>query len=154
MNVNNSAMRAAVIERYKSEIVQFMVLNPVLSKKQGTPDSVNITDFGKLLYELSRAGDSDSRQIIANVIAGRPDERLDHFVQAYCWIYGYDFSDHVAYYDRYGNCSYSEYYVALKNYLSTFDDYMADLPSDDEIPGGLFTLIKKYLKNFLKFLAS
>ena len=163
MNMNVTS-QATAIEKYKNDIIQFMVINPESAIKKGVPDSVNITDFGKLLYDLSKAGNIGSSEIIANLMAGRQDENLENFLQAYCYIYGYDFSYKAGSYDRYGNGSYGDYYAALKKYLSTFGDYLLDEPDDDTseddaseegTAGGGFTkYLRKRLKKFSKYFKS
>ena len=153
MNVG-STPGAIAIEKYKTEIIQYMIINPEPSNKQGVPDSVNITDIGKLLFDLSKAGSVGSREIIASIMAGRQDSNLENFLQAYCYVYGYDFSTATATYDRYGRGSRGNYYTALKKYLSTFGDYLLEEPDEDEIPMGFIKSIKKYLKRFARYLKS
>ena len=164
MNVSNNAssiartmpieLRTEAIEKFKSVILESMTAAPLAPQKQGEQDSVYITDIGKLLYELSNAGNVESKAIISSVIAGKPDNNLDSFMQAYCYIYGYDYSNKFVTYDRYGNGTYGEYYEALKKYLSTFGEYMLDEPEEDEVPGNLAKSFKKYLKKITKYLKS
>jgi hypothetical protein len=153
MNVN-VATRSTAIDKYKNEIIQFMIINPETALKQGTRDSVLITDIGKLLYDLSKAGYSDSREIISNVLAGRQDDNLENFLTAYCYIYGYDFTKGTVSYDRYGNSSYSDYFTALKKYLNSFGDYLLEEPEENDVPGSFLKSLREYLKRFKNYLKS
>jgi hypothetical protein len=87
-------------------------------------------------------------------MAGMQDENFENFLQAYCYIYGYDFTRASAYYDRFGRPSYSEYYKALRQYLSAYGDYLLDEPGEDEPPGGFIKFIKNLLKKLSAYIKS
>ena len=155
MNTVSRTQTSLAVERYKTEIIRFMIANPETAAKKGRPDSVDITEVGRLLCGLSQAGSAGGREIIANLLAGRPDENLGNFLQACCLIYGCDFSNSTFRYDRYGRAVYGEAYRALKKYLSTFADYLlddAEGQSEKDEPGsGLMDFLRKRLKKLREY---
>ena len=153
MNVTGVPLSIAV-EKYKNEIMEFMIINPEKATKQGIPDSVDITDVGRMLSDLSRAGSTGSRELIANIMAGKQDDNLEHFLQAYCYVYGIDISGKIISYDKYGIGSRGSYYEALKKYLSTFTDYLLDETDEDDPASSFIKSLRKYLKKLAKYIRS
>jgi hypothetical protein len=154
INISQAQQLSEALNRYKTEITELVALrlNTPPQQRQGSADTVDITNIGRLLYDLSKTGSTDFKEIVSSVIEGRPDARFDTFMQAYCAVYGVDYTSQMIRYDRYGRGSYSEYYAALKKYFAAFGDYLLD-DSDDEndVPRNLKKSFKKALQKFVAF---
>lgn len=147
----NPALTATVeqykIEQFKTEIVSLLDKRPDVRSEFSQLDSIGISDFGRLLFELSKVGSDGAHALVEQVMNGVQNGNLYNFMQAYCVLFGYPFPSDMVSYDRFGNPDYTGCYRALREYLRR---YASDDESADDEDDPIDALLKKLKALFQK----